>query len=696
MFSKFNHNMNSKTDTSIYLLIIAVLALVICYLKHELMIPAVILLGGIYYFARRNVINKEVFLSGYLDNIIRNIERSNHYATRKLDVGIAVFSKDGKLQWKNERFAQFVGKTDLEGKQPEEVLPLQENAFNFLTVRDGEQSIQIDGRYYLMKYASVETQERSQGKQNDNTTSGLMIYLTDVTEFELLRQKYINDKFCLAYARFDNYEEVAHGMKETNLANLTGEINEMLAKWAAEQQGFICRMNKELCVMGFTQSAVLNMMDDKFAILDRVREIRSGNKIAPTYSIGISCDGVTLAELSQSANNCLSMALNRGGDQVVVLKNKDTQFFGGTNAVGAKRTRVRARIVAQTLHEQMTQADKIFIMGHHNEDYDAIGAVVGVAKMATSLNKETHIVASTDNEYFKRIGDVLADENIILSEHETMYMDIMEGEESALEQVTPKSLLILVDHHRLALSASKKMVEAVKNKIIIDHHRRAEDIINDTILLYLEPSSSSTCELVTEMIGYFDDSLEITPAEATALYAGICLDTKNFAVQTGERTFEAAALLRRSGADPKLVRQLFKDDMGSVQLRARLISEAKTPIPGLAISVMRNAERSTKNTVLAAQIADSLITINGVAIAIAMNEYKDGGLGISARSDGTANVQLIMEELGGGGHQTVAGAQLKNARAKDVEAQLVAAAKKQLEPEETVEEKETQEEKENE
>ena len=245
--------------------------------------------------------------------------------------------------------------------------------------------------------------------------------------------------------------------------------------------------------------------------------------------------------------------------------------------------------------------------------------------------------------------------------------------------VTPKSLLIIVDHHRAALSASQKLLAAVRNRIVIDHHRRAEDIIGDTVLLYLEPSSSSTSELVTELICYFDDGLEITPAEATVLYAGIALDTKNFAVQTGERTFEAAALLRRSGAAPNLVRQLFKDNIDIVQMRARLIAEAKTPIPGLAISVMRNAVRDTKSSVLAAQTADTLITVEGIAASVAIVEYKDGYLGISARSDGSVNVQVIMEELGGGGHQTVAGVQLANKRAKDVEPQIIALAKKQLE-----------------
>lgn len=677
MFNRFNRNMNSKVDTNIYLLIIVLLAVLVCYLQPKLIFPALIMFGVVYYFSRQNIINKEIFFSSYLDNIIRNIERTNHFAVRKLDIGIAVFSKDGKLQWKNELFAAWVGKKNLEGKKPEEILPLAQNSFELMSVHDGEQVIQIEDRYYRMRYYSVQTQEHR--NKRDDTTSGLMLYLTDITDYELMRQKYNNDKLCLAYVRFDNYEEVMRGLSETNIANLNGEINELLTKWTASQQGFICRMNKESSLLGFSQSAVLDMMEDKFTILDKVREIRSGNKIPPTVSIGVSCDGVTLEELIGNANKSLYLALGRGGDQAVVMKDKNTQFFGGTSSVGAKSTRVRARIVAQTIHEQMQQADRVFVMGHANEDYDAIGATMGMAKLSLSLGKETYIVCSEHNAYYHRIAEVLDNENIILSDSETKYMDIMVHEPQALELVTNKSLLVLVDHHRAVLSASKELLEAVRNRIIIDHHRRAEDIIGDTLLLYLEPSSSSASELVTELIGYFDDRLDITPAEATALYAGIVLDTKNFNVQTGERTFEAAALLRRCGANPNLVRQLFKDDLDFVRQKARLLAEAKMPIAGMAITIMRKAENVTMSSVLAAQTADSLITIEGVAVGMAIVEYNDGSLSISARSDGSVNVQVIMEELGGGGHQTVAGVQLADKRARDVEAQLIELTKKQLE-----------------
>lgn len=679
MFNRLGRNMNSKVDTNIYLLLIVFLAVIVCYLQPKFIIPAVIIVGVTYYFTLRSRINKEVFFSSYMDNIIRNIERTNHFAVRKLDIGIAVFSKNGKLQWKNSLFQEWVGKKHPEGMKPEELLPLGPNAFELMSVRDGEKVIQIEDRFYRMKYCGVQTQETPSLRTSEQGSSGLMIYLTDITDFELLRQKYENDRLCLAYARFDNYEDVMRGLSETNIANLTGEVNELLTKWVAEQHGFICRMNKEMSLIGFSTSAVLDNMEDKFTILDRIRDVRCGNKIPPTVSIGVSCDGLTLEELVQNANKALYLALGRGGDQAVVLRNKDNRFFGGTSSVTAKSTRVRARIVAQTIREQMQNADKIFVMGHDNEDFDAIGAEIGMAKLALSMGKETCIVISGRNESFDRIAEVMENENMRLSPDDTMYMDIMVNGDEALNRATAKSLLILVDHHRAVLCASQKLLDKIQTRIIIDHHRRAEDLISDTVLLYLEPSSSSTSELVTELVGYFDDKLEFSPAEATALYAGIALDTKNFAIQSGERTFEAAALLRRSGANPNLVRALFKDDMEAVQIKARLVADAKMPLPGMAVAVYKNAEKNTRSSVLAAQTADTLIMITGICVGMAIVEYKDGSLGVSARSDGSVNVQVIMESLGGGGHQTVAGLQMANKRAGDIMQLLIEGARKQLE-----------------
>ena len=688
MFGSRSQFSNWK-EICIYVLLIALLVVGICFLQ-PLFIPAgVLLLIIVVWFARRAYTQKKQLLSDYLDDVIRNIERSVHYSTKNLDVGIAVFSSDRKLQWKNEKFQEWTGLKSLERKKPEEVLPVPENAFETMCVKDDCKVIQMRGRYYQMQYFSVQNPAKNT-ERKDDAPSTLMVYLTDITEWEKLKQRFAEERMCLACVRFDNYEDVMKGLSESARANLNGEIGEILNKWVESLQGFVVRSNKENLVVGINYKNLQQAIEDKFSVLDKVREVRQENKLAPTISIGISKDGETLQEISLHASKALDLALGRGGDQVVVECDKQMQYFGGTNAVSAKSTRVRARIVAHTIREQMELADKVFVMGHANEDYDSIGSAVGIAKLSLSLQKPTFIVISNRSTSLQKLKKVVFNGELNISEEDKLYEGLFVHEEDVLEEISPNSLLMLVDHHRAVLSASQKVLEAIPQKrIIIDHHRRAEDIIQNTILKYMEPSSSSASELVTELTGYFNDKLEFTKGEATALYSGLVVDTKNFNVQTGARTFEAAALLRTSGADPILVRQLFKDDLESFRDRYRIIAEAETPLPHLAISINRDVENSSDTSILAAQAADALINVTGVSVGVVISACTDGNVNVSARSDGSVNVQVIMEELGGGGHQTVAGVQLQNADADEVKQQIIELTKKQLDEAEEKEKNES-------
>ena len=688
MFGSRSQFSNWK-EICIYVLLIALLVVGICFLQ-PLFIPAgVLLLIIVVWFARRAYTQKKQMLSDYLDDVIRNIERSVHYSTKNLDVGIAVFSSDGKLQWKNEKFQEWTGLKSLERKKPEEVLPVPENAFETMCVKDDSKVIQMRGRYYQMQYFSVQNPAKNT-ERKDDAASTLMVYLTDITEWEKLKQRFAEERMCLACVRFDNYEDVMKGLSESARANLNGEIGEILNKWVESLQGFVVRSNKENLVVGINYKNLQKAIEDKFSVLDKVREVRQENKLAPTISIGIYKDGETLQEISLHASKALDLALGRGGDQVVVECDKQMQYFGGTNAVSAKSTRVRARIVAHTIREQMELADKVFVMGHANEDYDSIGSAVGIAKLSLSLQKPTFIVISNRSTSLQKLKKVVFNGELNISEEDKLYEGLFVHEEDVLEEISPNSLLMLVDHHRAVLSASQKVLEAIPQKrIIIDHHRRAEDIIQNTILKYMEPSSSSASELVTELTGYFNDKLEFTKGEATALYSGLVVDTKNFNVQTGARTFEAAALLRTSGADPILVRQLFKDDLESFRDRYRIIAEAETPLPHLAISINRDVENSSDTSILAAQAADALINVTGVSVGVVISACTDGNVNVSARSDGSVNVQVIMEELGGGGHQTVAGVQLQNADADEVKQQIIELTKKQLDEAEEKEKNES-------
>ena len=642
-----------------------------------LSIVGIIVLLIVYYFSQRNSRLKEAWLNHYLDTVVRNIDRANNYALHKIPVGIAVFDKEGSLQWKNELFETWVGGKADEGDSFSAILPAPDNNFDTLSLKDADKDIRIGEKYFSMLVRRIKITE--DGAQDN----GLVIFLLDTTDREVQKAKFKQDSICLAYLQFDNYNDVLKGLNESTRANLTVDVTKAVGQWADEMKGIFLKYADDLYMVCLTRKALQETMARKFDVMDRVREIKVGNKIAPTVSLGVAGGDWSLAELSEKAQAGLDLSLGRGGDQASVSLDGELQFFGAKSSVQAKSTRVRARIVAQAIHELMTNADKIFIMGHVNEDYDSLGAAVGVAKMSMSLNKETYVVHSGQGSSFERLQDLVTD----LDEQ---YKAIFVDEDQALAAVTKDSILILVDHHRAMLTASPKVLAAIPKRVIIDHHRQAEDIIQKAVLQYLEPSSSSTSELVTEILRYFNDRMDFTPLEATALYAGILVDTKNFAVQTGERTFEAAALLRREGADPSMVSELFKDDQATILARAQVVASMEIPIPGLAMSVYQQAPEGYNTSIIIAQAADELLTMDAIHVSVVMSEG-EGLVGISARSDGSVNVQIILEELGGGGHQTVAGVKVAGVTVAELREKIIAMAREQLEKQPVNEERDNNE-----
>ncbi|MBP7840295.1 MAG: DHH family phosphoesterase, partial [Acidaminococcaceae bacterium] len=546
-----------------FILIIGLLVVIVGVYERLFLPVGIAILLGVYLFSRKLYNSKEAWFNRYLDTVVRNIERANNYAIQQLPIGIAVFENDGKLQWKNEIFQTWVVGKAVDGAYLKDILPPPDNNFETLSLRDTEKQIKINDRFFQMTVRRIMTQE------NGDSFTGLVLYLMDITDKERQKKKFDEERICVARLQFDNYSDVMKGLSESTRANVIVEVNKVISNWAEEMNGLFTRYDEDLYSVGFTKAALQECIKHKFDILDKVREIKVGNKIPPTISVSVACEEKNLLMLGQRAQSGLDLALGRGGDQAVVSVAGEMQFFGGKNIVQAKSTRVRARIVAQAVHELMLSADKIFVMGHVNEDYDSLGAAIGVAKMAFSLSKEAYIVTSGQGYSLEKIKEMA-------SEKDAVYSSIIVDGANALTQATSKSLLVLVDHHRGMLSASQEVLNAIPKKVIIDHHRRAEDLIKNVILLYLEPLSSSTSELVTELITYFDDRLELNESEASALYAGIVVDTKNFAVQTGERTFEAAAYLRRHGADPCVVHKLFRDEMATVVQRAKLVVEART------------------------------------------------------------------------------------------------------------------------
>lgn len=623
----------------------------------------------VFYLTFRSNRLREAWFNHSMTTVVRNIERANNYASQRIPIGIGVFDKEGHLQWRNRLFNEYVAVEMPLGTPFEKVLPPPDNNFAALRLRDAEKQLKIGDRVYQMLVRRIQITE------NPEDDTGLALYLMDITDRERKKKKYEEEHPVVAYVQFDNYDDAMKGLNENERASVVVDVTKAIGSWVEEVNGFFQKYTEDMFVVGLSRKGLNETIKKKFLVLDRVRDIKSGNRTTPTISIGVAAEGRNLAEMSQKAQAALDLALGRGGDQAVVQIGEDMSFYGARGSVQAKNTRVRARIVAQAIHELMTGADQVFVMGHANEDYDALGAAIGVAKMALTLQKSCCIVTSGQGPSLKKLETVSKDQS-------DRYLSLFVDEDEALKRITPGSILVLVDHHRAMLSAAPKMLQAIRRRIIIDHHRRAEDAITDVMLQYMEPSTSSTCEMVTEILQYFEDKLQLSEVEATALYAGIVVDTKNFAVQTGERTFEAAAFLRRNGADPHLVSMLFKDDEHTVLTRARIITEMQQPLPGLAVAVHSCSCTDKDTPIIVAQAADELLTMDDIRASVVFSQ-NENGVSISARSDGSVNVQVMMEELGGGGHQTVAGVQVKGVTAAELMPKVIELAKEQMKESDT-------------
>ena len=574
-------------------------------------------------------------------------------------MAIAIVDEAQQIHWRNRVFTEWFGADAIEGQRVEVVCPAVD--FTSFHGTDGERLYECADRVFNVVHRCIVT-------ESEPAERFTLLFFTDVTEQEQLRDRYEAEQLALTYLQFDNYNDVLKGMTDSQRATVVAEVNKLIGTWVAELGGVFKHYADDLYFVVIDRATLDRVILHKFDILDRMREIKAGNTIPLTLSIGIAVGEKNISELGQKAQACLDLSLGRGGDQATVSMYGDLQFFGGKSKALEKNTRVRARIVAQALHELIAEADRVFVMGHTNEDFDAIGSAIGMAKMALHLKKPVHIVSSGRGSSLTKLNELLPD----YKEYAPIYVS---GEEAS-KLVSANSLLFIVDHHRPMLSAHPPLLNLVSKRVVVDHHRRAEDFIEKPLLTYMEPSASSTSELVTELLQYFDDRMDFSRLEASALYAGIVVDTKNFAVQTGARTFDAASFLRKAGADPNMVRQLFSQDFSSVKLRAAIVSSAEILPGGVIIATCPPELAAT--SVLAAQAADMMLNIEGIRVSIVIAQIGEEMV-VSARSSGMVNVQVLMEELGGGGHQTVAGVQLKGNDLNGLRRQIVELVNKYLE-----------------
>lgn len=493
--------------------------------------------------------------------------------------------------------------------------------------------------------------KRNDEALNEEPDNVIIISVTDETELVQYKKDYRDTRPCEGLIYLDNYDEALASVEETRRSLLTALVDRRISNYISALNGIVKKLEKDKFFFFMNEKDVQTMLDDRFSILEEVKTINIGNELALTLSIGVGRTGATYEENYNYARAAIDLALGRGGDQAVVKSGETVTYFGGKTLAPEKNARVKARVKAQALKELLSANDKLLVMGHSNPDADSLGSSIGIWKIARSYGKKAHIVLNNTNKSLEPMYRQFAG-------NPDYPEDMFIHGDKALGFVDRTTLLVVVDVNRPSYTEEPRLLQSVSNIVVIDHHRRGTEFINNAQLSYIEPYASSASEMISEIVQYIDDTTTLTPLEADALYGGIVIDTQNFITQTGIRTFEAAAFLKRKGASVQRIRKLFRDSFSDFKARAGALDTAEVYREHFAISTLDPVGVDTP-TVACAQAANNLLDVNGIKAAIVLTEYNER-IYISARSIDEVNVQVMMEKLGGGGHMAIAGAQLKD------------------------------------
>ena len=694
--AKLPRNLKAHFDFVVFLFVMLALLAVLAGYDGYMATMGLTLWIALAAFTRERSRDRDRHFARYVNSVVGAIGFMSKTAAENLPQAILIINEDFRLEWLNGRVAEITGKEPPENADVKEIwenilTDASEDARQIDLFSDdepeGEYVFATDGetigekKYFKVHYVSF--------TPPSTLHSGKLaiLYIMDLSELYNLRDEFRLSRASLLLMQIDNYDEITASMSETERTTLLLEVGKRLDAWATSLTGLMRRVKSDTYVVIVTRSALDKALREKFDILDKVRELKNSKNMPVTLSVGAAvCEGRTMSELNAEAQRNLDLALGRGGDQAAVTLpgNDKPLFFGGRTQAVEKHTRVKSRVVAHAIRELMESADAVYIMGHANEDFDAIGAAIGMARLSVSLNLPTQIILSDMNDGIEKLL------NLLLNDADTPegekfgtapgkneeYRKIIRHIDDAAFGTAINPLLIVVDTHIPHLTAAPKLLERIKKVIVIDHHRRAEISIANPQLVYIEPSASSTSELITEIVTYFGEDANLTGLDATALYAGIVVDTKNFAVSTGVRTFDAAAFLRRSGADPVIVRHLFRSDYETTMALAKIQVNSEYYKGGLIVGSFDEVIPNIQ--AIAAQAADSFLRIENTRMSIVCFNLPNNTVGISARSTGELNVQVIMEKFGGGGHANVAGAQIKSAALSEIKEKVVIAAKEYI------------------
>ena len=609
------------------------------------------LFATLVYFSIQHI-NKKI--NEYAIDLAYKIRKGEQDAYLKMPIGMILYDTNENITWINPYLQKKLQRQNVIG------IPLKElNERLYYQVKKQIQNqkendifTHVDKKYQVIVHSDIR-----------------MIYLTDITEYASIEEKYHEEQIVFGQIFLDNFSEVSQSLNDRRKSNLNNFVTNQLSSWAIHHNIFMKRVDDDRFIAFLNRKSLETLEKEKFDIMDKIRETTAKQNYPLTVSMGFSYpdkenNDVTYPEIASYAQANLDLALGRGGDQVVVRsQNEDARFYGGKSNPMEKRTRVRARMVSQALKDLMEEASEIIVMGHQFPDMDAIGGCLGIRRIANMNQKKAWIVTN-ENQYSHDIHKLMD----VIQEQKTLREDIITPEE-ALEKLTPNTLVILVDVSRPVIAASPEVLEQANKIVVIDHHRRSQDFPKNPVLVYIEPYASSTGELITELFEYQNNYAEsIQPIEATAMLGGIIVDTRNFTLRTGSRTFDAASYLKSVGADTILIQRLLKENVETYLLRSHLLNSLI--LLDNNIGIVQGEEDTPYPTVVAAQTADMMLSMENIDASFVVTKREDGRIGISGRSLGNKNVQRVMEKMGGGGHLSNAATQLSDTTIAEAVIQL--------------------------
>lgn len=586
----------------------------------------------------------------YVDNLSGHISAGSNKAIKRMPIGLVVIDADDHIEWINQYMSEHL-ETNVISEPVNEVFP------NILKQLERIQEIEIEhGQYhYHVRYSEEER----------------CLYFFDITEEVQTNELYEESKPIIATLFLDNYDEITQNMNDTQRSEINSMVTRIISRWATEYNIYFKRYSSDQFVAYLNQKILAEIEDSNFDILSQLREKSVGYRAQLTLSIGVGEGTEDLIELGELSQSGLDLALGRGGDQVAIKNmNGNVRFYGGKTDPMEKRTRVRARVISHALKDILTEGDKVIIMGHKRPDLDAIGAAIGVSRFASMNNLEAYVVLNEED-----IDPTLSRVMEEIDKKPELKERFVTSDE-AWDMMTSKTTVVVVDTHKPEMVLDENILNKANRKVVIDHHRRGESFISNPLLVYMEPYASSTAELVTELLEYQPTEQRLSRLESTIMYAGIIVDTRNFTLRTGSRTFDAASYLRAHGADTILTQQFLKDDVETYINRSELIRTVEVQDNGVAIA--HGSNDKIYHPVTVAQAADELLSLEGIEASYVVAKREDNLIGISARSLGGINVQLTMEALGGGGHLTNAATQIKGVTIEEAIEQLQQAITEQM------------------